>query len=177
LDEQVGPEKLRQQAVEMILESSSLTDDLTDEEARPLIAWGLDQAEAAADAVVASQRISVSHLLPALPVADLRAALAGRVGPVRHVMKAISALTAARRDLSSQEMVGELGNICMMAGELPAQALVTITDTGLTELGARQAGLDNAAFVQALLALLEPGHGHQEQETEQRTETGVTNGG
>ena len=48
--QQVGPEKLRQLAAEMILESSSLTDDLTDEEARPLIAWGLDQADAAAGA-------------------------------------------------------------------------------------------------------------------------------
>jgi hypothetical protein len=175
VQEQVDPEKLRQQAVEMILESASLTDDLTDEEARPLIAWGLDQAEAAADAVVASQRISVSHLPPTVPAADLHAALAVRVGPVRRAMKAISALTADRRELSSQEMAGELESIRTLAGELPAHALLTISDTGLAELGARQAGLNNAAFVQALLALLETGHSRQEQETDQTAETRVTN--
>lgn len=174
--QQVGPEKLRQLAAEMILELSSLTDDLTDEEARPLISWGLDQADAAAEAVANSQRISVANLIPALPPDDLRAAVAGRVGPVRRVMKAIGVLAADRCELSSQEMAEELENIRTLASELPTYAMLSITDAGIADLGTRQARLDNVDFVQALLVLLEPGYGRQEQEAEERAGTGVTNG-
>lgn len=174
--QQVGPEKLRQLAAEMILESSSLTDDLTDEEARPLIAWGLDQADAAAGAVASSQRISKANLIPALPPDDLRAALAGRMGPVRRLIKSIGVLAADRYELSSQEMAEELENIRTLAGELPAQAMLSITDIGTAELTARHTELSNVEFVEALLTLLEPGHGRQEQEAKERTETGVTDG-
>jgi predicted RecB family endonuclease len=154
--QQVGPEKLRQLAAEMILELSSLTDDLADEEARPLISWGLDQADAAADAVVNSQRISVANLIPALPPDDLREALAGRVAPVRRVMKAISALVADRRELKPQELVERLEQLRALAGDLPARPAATISDTALAELAARQTDANNAALVETLLALLEP---------------------
>jgi len=81
-------------AAEIILESSSLTDELTDKEARPLLFWGLAQAESAVDAVVATQGVPVGHVVAVLPAADLRAVLAGRLAQVRRMVKAISTLAA-----------------------------------------------------------------------------------
>jgi hypothetical protein len=141
-------------AAEIIVESSSLTDELTDEEASPLLFWGLAQAESAVDAVVATQGVPVGHVRAVLPAADFHAVLAGRLAQVRRMVKAISTLAADRHDLSAQEMVEELEYIRTLAGSLPDIPSLTITDTTLAELAAWQTGFDNAEFVRAILALL-----------------------
>ena len=152
-----SPEHLEQLAAEMILEASSLTDELTDEEARPLIAWGLAQAEATAREVKSAGRI-----LAVLPAQDHRAVLAQQLAPVRRAIKAINALAADRSSLSPQDIVEELTHIRALSRWLPYPPPSDITDTALAELAAWQTSWDNAAFVWAILALLEAEHAIRE---------------
>lgn len=142
-------EKLRRQAAEMILEASSLTDELTDDEARPLIAWSLSQGEAAADA----QSASVD--LGSLPAEEAREMLTERVAPVRRLMRAINALAGERHDLNPYQVFNRLETIRSLAEELPVPGGVAVTDTALAELSAWQTGFDNGAFVGAILYLVQ----------------------
>ena len=99
MHERGSSEGLQQLAAEAILESASLTDELTDEEARPLISWGLVQAWLVAESVVTEQEANVNSRAAVLPVDDLRAVLVERLAPVRWIMKASSALTIASPSL------------------------------------------------------------------------------
>lgn len=149
MEEGSSTDKLRRQAAETILEVSSLTDELTDEEARPLIAWCLMQGEAAADA------LSASVDLASPPARDASEMLSERVAPVRRLMRAINALAGGRQVLSPQQVFSELETIRTVAEALPVPAGVDITDTALAELTAWQTGFDNGAFVGAVLYLLQ----------------------
>jgi hypothetical protein len=146
----VGSVRLRRQAAEMVLEASSLTDELTDEEARPLIAWGLDQAKAAADELAL-----VDQAMASFRTDDVRSILADQLTPLRRTMKLINALTADRRDLSSEELFEELQYLLELAERLPHPPTLTDPQVPLAELSARQSDLDNAAFVKAIMILLE----------------------
>jgi hypothetical protein len=147
--EQSNEAHLRQLAAETILEISGLTDNLTDEEARPLIAWGLSQAESAVHQVVAT-----SQTVDMLPQDDLTPVLTERLGPVRRVMKAINSLTADRFGLSPGELAGELAYIQDLAQKLPSPPPLAAADIAVGDLPARQASLDNSAFVSAMLSML-----------------------
>lgn len=147
--EDTSTEKLRRQAAEMILEASSLTDELTDYEARHLIAWCLSQGEAAADALPASGDLG------SLPAEDAREMLTQRVAPVSRLMRAINALAGERHDLSPQQVFNKLETIRSLAEELPMPGGVAITDTALAELAAWQTGFENGAFVGAILYLVQ----------------------
>ena len=149
MEEGSSTDKLRRQAAETILEASSLTDELTDEEAVPLVAWCLMQGEVAADA------LSVSVDLASLAADDVREMLSERLAPVRRLMRAINALAGGRRYLSPQQVFDELEAIRAVAEELPAPAGISVTDTTLAELTAWQTGFENGAFVGAVLYLLQ----------------------
>jgi len=95
-------------AIEMILESESLTDDLQDDEAGILLDWGLTQAEAYA---LATQEITDEE--------ETRLALDQGVTTVRRAMRFINDLVAERMDLSDGEMVEELLHLISLARELP----------------------------------------------------------
>ena len=100
-------------AIEMILESESLTDDLQDDEAGILLDWGLTQAEAYA---LATQEITDKE--------ETRLALDQGVTTVRRAMRFINDLVAERMDLSDGEMLEKLLHLISLAGELPrVQAL------------------------------------------------------
>lgn len=101
-------ETRRRLAIEMILESESLTDDLQDDEAEILLDWGLAQAEAYALAtgVTANEE-------------EARLALDQGVKTVRRVMRFINDLVAERIDLSDGEMVEELLRLVSLVRELP----------------------------------------------------------
>lgn len=144
-----GAMQLRRQAAEMVLEASSLTDELTDEEARPLLAWGLEQAKAAADELALTDQA-----MAALPAEDVRSMLADQLTPLRRTMKLINGLTADRHDLSSEDLFEELKYVLELAGRLPYPPTFADPQIPLAELSARQVDLDNAEFVQAILALL-----------------------
>jgi hypothetical protein len=141
--------RLWQQASAMVLGASSLTDELTDEEARPLLAWGLEQAKAAADELALRDQV-----MAAMPAEDVRSMLADKLTPLRRTMKVINGLAADRRSLSPQALFEELKYVVELAGGLPHPPSLTDPQVPLAELSAQQADLDNAAFVQAILALL-----------------------
>jgi hypothetical protein len=104
----------RRLAIEMILESESLTDDLQDDEAEILLDWGMAQAEAYA---LATQEIANEE--------EARLALDQGVTIVRRVMRSINDLAAERMDLSDTEMVEKLLNLASLTRELPpVQAIV-----------------------------------------------------
>ena len=148
-EERTGTDRLRRMAAEMVLEAASLTDELTDEEARPLIDWCLRQGEAAASALSAG-------IDPARePGEDVREALMERLAPVRRLIRAINALAGARRAQSPRQVYDELEAIRSLAEELPMPGGKTVTDVALAELAAWQTGFDNGAFAGALLYLLQ----------------------
>ena len=95
-------------AIEMILESESLTDYLQDDEAETLLEWGLAQAEAYA---LATQEIADEE--------EARRAIDQGVTTVRRAMRFINDLVAERIDLSDGEMVEELLHLISLARELP----------------------------------------------------------
>jgi hypothetical protein len=141
--------RLRRQASEMVLGASSLTDELTDEEARPLLAWGLEQAKAAAEELALPDQV-----MAAMPAEDVRSMLADQLTPLRRTMKLINGLTADRYSLSPQDLFEELKDVVELAAGLPRPPSLTDPQVALAELSAQQADLDNAAFVRAVLALL-----------------------
>jgi hypothetical protein len=144
-------------AAEIVLESPSLTGGLTDDEAGPLVSWGLAQAEAAADEVRTGQDGAANGLAALLPDDDLCMLVAGRLSSVRRTMKAISRLVTGRHELSAQEVLEELLTIRMLAEDLPNLPALAITDVTLAELAAWQPGIDNLSFVRAILVLLDTG--------------------
>lgn len=142
--------RLRQMAAETILSTTNLTDELTDEEARPLVRWGVMQAEAAAhDLALASQNHEDA------PGTDLDDLLADRLGPVRRLMKGINRLVPGRHGLPTEALNEELQRLMALAEGLPRPPLLETPVVPLAELSARQADMDGHAFVQALVGLLE----------------------
>jgi hypothetical protein len=95
-------------AIEMILESESLTDYLQDDEAEILLDWGMTQAEAYA---LATQEIADEE--------EARLAIDQGVTTVRRAMRFINELVAERMDLSDGELVEELLHFIPLARELP----------------------------------------------------------
>jgi len=101
-------EARRRLAIEMILESESLTDDLQDDEAEILLDWGLAQVEAYA---LATQDTADKE--------EARLVLDQGVKTVRRVVRFINDLVAERIDLGDGEMVEELLRLVSMVRELP----------------------------------------------------------
>jgi hypothetical protein len=95
-------------AIEMILESESLTDDLQDDEAEILLDWGLAQAEACA---LATQQIADEE--------EARPALDQGVTTVRRAMRLINDIVAERMDLGDGETVEELLRLVSLVKDLP----------------------------------------------------------
>lgn len=148
MSEPPDPTRLQRLAAEIISEAAGLTDDLTDAEARPLIAWAQSQAE------VAAQQVTWSQARPGLPAEELHAILADRLGPVRKVIKMLSRLAVERHSLAVEEITKELESIRDLAGRLPNPATPATISFAPADLAARQAGMDHTAFVSAVLALL-----------------------
>jgi hypothetical protein len=133
----------------MILGTPDLTDELTDAEARPLLHWGLAQAEFAADRVQAESAMEAF-----VAAGGPGEALADRVSRVRRMIKAVNRLATERHELKPEVVAEELAYIFELAGRLPNPPPEGILSTTLAELAGWQAEMDNAAFVWALLTLL-----------------------
>jgi len=95
-------------AIEMVLESEGLTDDLQDDEAEILLDWGLAQAEACA---LTTQEIADEE--------EARLAIDQGVRMIRRAMRWINDLVAERMDLSDGEMVEDLLQLVSLVKELP----------------------------------------------------------
>ena len=143
-------QRLRQAASEMILSGSNLTDELTDDEAQPLILWAVRQAEAAADDLVLASLDGEAS--PAMEPGEI---LADRLHPVRRMMTRINRLVSNRHDLPKEDLREELQYLFLLAEELPRPPQGTALPVQATELISRQADLENRAFVQAVIGLLE----------------------
>lgn len=142
--------QLRQVAVDMILEASSHTDELKDDEAKPLIDWAVVQAEAAAD------ELSQTSQFRAVPSQkEPVALLSDRLTPLRRTMRFINSLAADRCDLSPEELLEELRYLLELAERLPSPPRRKAAADRLAELTARQAELNNLEFVQATVDLLD----------------------
>lgn len=148
MDREPNREDLKQQATALILEASVVTDELTDEEARPLIAWAVSQAAAAT--------FAAAEDLAALPAREARGMLAERLAPVRRCMRAINALAGRRGTLAPEALLEELQALRAAAQQVPAPPGAAVPDTALAELAAWQGRLDTRAFVGAILYLLRP---------------------
>jgi hypothetical protein len=151
----------------MILGTPDLTDELTDAEARPLVHWGLAQAEVAADRVQAPgamERLAATGG-PGETLAD-------RVSPVRRVMKFINRLAVERHELEPAVVTEEIAYIFELAKRLPDPPPQDILHPTLADLAGWQVEMDNLAFVGALLTLL-----GVESETEQRADSAEQWGG
>ena len=144
-----GVRRLRQRASEMILSASSLTDELTDDEARPLIDWGVRQAEAAADDLA-----QASQAGGAQAVQRPGDVLAERLEAVRRIMKRMNRLVARRQEIPAEEVQEELQRLLSLAGDLPRPPSLNIGATSLAELGVAQSDLGNEEFVRDLVLLL-----------------------
>ena len=95
-------------AIEILLESESLTDDLQDDEAEILLDWGLAQAEACA---LATQEIANEE--------EARLALDQGVTTVRRAMRLVNDIVAERMDLGDGEMVEDLLRLVSLVKDLP----------------------------------------------------------
>ena len=98
----------RRLAIEMILESEGLTDDLGYDKAEILLDWGMAQAEAYA---LATREMADEE--------EARLAIDQGVTTVRRAMRFINDLVAERMDLSDGEIVENLLQLVSLARELP----------------------------------------------------------
>jgi hypothetical protein len=169
LDPKVRNEQLRKLAGVMILGDSSLTDELTDTEAKGLLDMGLLQADAAVDALLASFE-------PArLPPDDVEEMIAERMAPVRRFLSRINALVGKRRDLTPEQWTEELDGLRVAAVELPLPPEAPVSDSALSLLAHWPTEGDNLGFVLAILHVFGQGrstekHLRDDERTEQDRE-------
>lgn len=147
---------LQERAAEMVLSMSTMTDDLTDEEARPLIAWAVGQAEAVAREVAAG---GARGAAPGAAVPDPAELLADRLTPVRKLVRAVSSLAADRHRLNEEEVAEEIDYVVELGDRLPGAGMRPRTvangaHAAAPDLARRQAEMDNREFVIALLGQL-----------------------
>jgi hypothetical protein len=143
-------ERLHQVAAEMIVNWSMLTDGLTDVQARPLMAWAIDQGEAIVRHLIAQPT------LVTLPAGELGDILADRLLPLQRLMWTVGEFVAGNRHLSRGEIAQELEYILEVARQLPGSRhpWTPTTDATLERVCTRLAGLENPERLQAVLALL-----------------------
>jgi hypothetical protein len=145
----------------MILSASNLTDDLTDDEARPLIDWGVRQAEAAADDLAQASQEGWAQALE--QPGDV---LAERLEAVRRTMKRMNRLVARRQEMSAEEVQEEVQRLLSLAEDLPRPPSLKMPAAPLAEPGAARSDLGNEEFVRDLVLLLEdPSRGGQQDES------------
>ncbi|MFN2169329.1 MAG: hypothetical protein ACK2U9_24105 [Anaerolineae bacterium] len=141
-------EELRNLAAVMILGDSSLTDELTDKEAKSLLDLGVQQANAAVDALLSSS---------VLPPDNAEEMIAERMAPVRGFLGAINRIVGKRRGLTPEQMTEELETLRAAAQELPLQPEAPVSDSALSLLAHWPAETDNLGFVLAMLHAFGPG--------------------
>jgi hypothetical protein len=151
MDADVRTEELRNLAAVMILGDSSLTDELADKEAKSVLDLGVQQANAAVDALLLSVDAAK------LPPDEAREMLAERMAPVRGFMGAINRIVGKRRGLTPEQMTEELETLRAAAQELPLQPEAPVSDSALSLLAHWPAETDNLGFVLAMLHAFGPG--------------------
>jgi hypothetical protein len=148
MDADVRTEELRNLAAVMILGDSSLTDELTDKEAKSLLDLGVQQANAAVDALLSSS---------VLPPDNAEEMIAERMAPVRGFLGAINRIVGKRRGLTPEQMIEELESLRAAAQELPLRPEAPVSDSALSLLAHWPVETDNLGFVLAIRHAFGPG--------------------
>jgi hypothetical protein len=122
-----------QLAVETLLDSEGLTDDLRDEAAKRLLNWGIAQAERLAAAATDADRT---------------------VGTLRRLIRRVNNLVAQQSRLTDDEFAAEVDDLTTFA----AERLGFRTPKGITarSLLAEREAMGEAQMVDRLTALLQP---------------------
>ncbi len=141
-------DSLRELAAEMVLELAERMGDLTDEEAQPLIAWALGQADAAVQNLLALDQGSCVQ-----PPGEPGERLAAMLKPVAQAITAVNDLVADRDALSLEEIGEKLGFLQQLAGQLPRPPISASMDLAL-HVPIRESGLSNTDLIHAVLKLL-----------------------
>ena len=135
-------QRKKQLAVEMVLDSEGLTDDLEDAAAKRLLDWGLAQAE---------------HMATQATDQDLDRSVSG----IRRLIKRVNNLVVDQVELTDDELAAELSELVTLAGQtigLQTQAI------GQSLLADREC-LDDVALVERITALLTPAEPDMEEPT------------
>lgn len=139
----------RQCAAEIVLRMPDLTDELADAAARPLLAWGVIQAEAAAGEPEPGQGMDAPR--------DVEL-LAERIAPVRRIIKVVNSLAADRRTLEPAQVAEELALVLDLADRLPWPPTLqacAVRSSVVADLAAWQTEMNDQTFVRSVLALLQ----------------------
>jgi hypothetical protein len=151
MDADVRIEELRNLAAVMILGDSSLTDELTDKEAKSVLDLGVQQANAAVDALWLSGDVTQS------PPDEAREMLAERIAPVRRFLGMVNALAGERQRLTPEHMAEGLEALRAATQELPLRPEAPVSDSALSLLAHWPTETDNLGFVLAILHAFGPG--------------------
>lgn len=130
------PHELERRAAERIMGDPSLRDELTDEEARALIDWGLAQAAALVQRAVAQGTTET---------------LDAAVDDLRRLMKRINRLVGHRTAGETERLPRDLERLARVSEQLYGNAAPRAAMAGPETFLAEMAGLDNAQLVQRLL--------------------------
>jgi hypothetical protein len=152
MDPKVRTEQLKNLAAVMILGDAGLTDELTDKEAKSLLDMGMQQADAAVDALLASTGPE------GLPPDEAEEMIAERMAPVRRFLGAVNALVGKRHGLASQQMIEELEALRAAAQELPLPPEAPVSDSALSLLAHWPTETETLGFVLAVLHVFGPEH-------------------
>ncbi|MBN1967411.1 MAG: hypothetical protein JW910_22345 [Anaerolineae bacterium] len=137
--------ELEEEAAESILGDPSLRDELTDDEARPLIDWGLHQVAALAKQV-ASQGMAET--------------MRTTVTDMRRLMKRINRLAGHRAQGGGEEQLrNDLRRLGKVSAELFGEAITPPDEVTVEAFIAEQASLSNEQLVNRLLSLYAPPEG------------------
>jgi len=136
-----GPEELEKRVVESLMSDPGLRDELTDDEARPLMDWGLSQAAAIARRMAAQASAE---------------SLDDAVGDLRKLMKRINRLVGHRREGDPELVRKDLRRLAKYSERLFGGTVVRPDEAQLETFLAEQAVLDNRGIVERLLAMFTP---------------------
>lgn len=125
-------ERRKRLAVEMLLDSEGLTDDLKDEAAKRLLNWGISQAE---------------RLVTETATDEDQA-----VGTLRRLIRRVNHLVAGQSRLTGDEFATEVNDLTAFAAE--KLGLQTRAGIAAQSLLAERDALDEAEMVDRLTALL-----------------------
>ncbi len=132
---------LERQGVESIVGDPGLRDELTDDEARPLIDWGLAQVTLLARQAAAQASVEMMD-------ASMR--------DLHRLMKRVNRLVGARAAGDTARVREELDRLARLSGEMYGEETAPVDSTRLDTFMEEQESLSNEEIITRLLALFAP---------------------
>ena len=148
MEEDPSKDKLRREAVEMVMEAVDLTEGLDQPTAVVFKWWPRQQAWAAADALWESVDTST------LSAEDADRMLGDRLDPVYRYVGAARALARERKGLTRRQASSRLESIRDLAQELPSPPKVVPSKQMLTRFAAWVPEAEEPAYVRTIVIVL-----------------------